>query len=109
MTDESYTDTVFILRRMTSMSDYYPDRWAIIKIITPKETLYKVLAGWKGGFADPDYWKLNSGITKIEQDEHGFHYHGYSGSVYQCITVITMHMAQPCCHSLSMMITLRRW
>ena len=71
------------------MSEYSPDAWRIIKI-TPwpekknQEVIYKVLAGWYGGYLDGDYWKLNSGITKIEEDGNFYVFFGYSGSSYRC-------------------------
>ena len=46
------------------MSDYTPDRWVIVKIVTPKERLYKVFASWSGGYNGSDSWKMNSGITQ---------------------------------------------
>lgn len=65
--------------------NYHPDRWVIIKIETPKETLYKVFGSWSGGYAKSDYWKLNSGIEKIyENDENFYIFLGYSGSEYIC-------------------------
>lgn len=67
------------------MSEYNPDRWVVLRMTTPKYVLYKVFAGWYGGFAQGDNWKLNSGITKVEQREDGcLLFHGYSGSVYVC-------------------------
>jgi len=45
------------------MSDYYPDRWVVVKI--GEENLYKVFACWYGGYARGDSWKLNSGITRV--------------------------------------------
>ena len=66
------------------MSTYTPDAWVIIKIITPQETLFKVLAGWYGGFANGDSWKVNSGITSVVETEHSYEFSGYSGSTYVC-------------------------
>jgi hypothetical protein len=58
-----------------------PDNWVVIKV---DEDLYKVLAGWSGGYLDSDCWKLNSGITKVEEDGEYWLFIGNSGSVYQC-------------------------
>ena len=64
---------------------HVPDRWAIIKITgLDDKPLYKVLGSWCGGFAGKNSWKMNSGIEKVELFEHGFLYHGYSGSIYKC-------------------------
>lgn len=66
------------------MSTYTPDTWVVIKIVAGQDTLYKVLAGWYGGYAGSDSWKLNSGITHVERDGDYYMFYGYSGSVYRC-------------------------
>jgi hypothetical protein len=60
--------------------DYLPDNWVLIK--TPH--CCKVLAGWKGGYTTGDAWKLNSGISKVEEDEDFWYFSGVTGSVYAC-------------------------
>jgi hypothetical protein len=66
------------------MSEVYtPERWMVVKIEHPKETLYKVLAGW-GGYLDGDSWRLNSGIIRVEDDGQNYIFHGHSGSRYVC-------------------------
>jgi hypothetical protein len=42
------------------------------------------MACWHGGYARGDSWRINSGITKIENHENAFIFHGSSGSVYRC-------------------------
>ena len=66
------------------MSDYNPDNWVVLKIDNGTEIIYKILAGWSGSYLSGNSWKLNSGITEIEEDEKYFHFRGYSGSVYHC-------------------------
>ena len=66
------------------MSDYTPDRWLIVKIVTPKERLYKVFASWSGGYGGSDSWKMNSGITRASLVDDRWEFDGYSGSVYSC-------------------------
>ena len=69
------------------MSVYSPDKWVILKIAAEgEETTYKILAGWYGGFAGSNSWKLSSGITTIEHDPefNQTHYHQSSGSTYIC-------------------------
>ena len=66
------------------MSDYSPDRWVIVKIVTPKELLYKVFASWSGGYGGSDRWKINSGITHARLVDDYWEFDGYSGSVYSC-------------------------
>jgi hypothetical protein len=69
------------------MSVYTPDVWVIVKFSgnkVPDGELYKVLAGWFGGYNGADSWKLNSGITEISQDDNFYYVDGYSGSTYVC-------------------------
>lgn len=68
------------------MSDYSPDRWVMLEIKSNElhAPTYKILAGWFGGFATGDSWKLNSGVTKVEEDGEFYLFYGYSGSVYRC-------------------------
>ena len=64
------------------MREYNPDKWVMLKFNHNGEDIYKVLASWYGGFTTGDSWKLNSGVTKVEQDGNLFLFHGSSGSVY---------------------------
>jgi hypothetical protein len=66
------------------MSNYTPDRWIVLELITPKETIRKLFAGWYGGYLGSDSWKLNSGITYIREQDDLFEFDGYSGSTYFC-------------------------
>lgn len=66
------------------MSEYTPDSWVVLKMVVDGETMYKVLAGWAGSYLYGASWKLNSGITKVEEDGQCYLFHGYSGSVYRC-------------------------
>lgn len=66
------------------MSDYQPDRWVVVKIVTAKERLYKVFASWSGGYGGGDSWKMNSGITRATLVNDRWEFDGYSGSVYSC-------------------------
>lgn len=61
-----------------------PDKWVVIKITHNDETYYKVFGTWYGGYLDGDYWRLNSGITKVVETENDFEFFGQSGSVYVC-------------------------
>ncbi len=66
------------------MSDYQPDRWCVLKIHAPQETIYKVFASWSGGYGGSDSWKLNSGITRATLVDERWEFDGASGSVYSC-------------------------
>jgi len=67
------------------MNEYNPDNWVVLKIVNEGETLYKVLAGWSGGYLDGDSWRLNSGITEVKGDSDGsLFFYGHSGSCYTC-------------------------
>jgi len=66
------------------MSEYNPDNWVMVKFNHNGDIIYKILASWYGGFARGDSWKLNSGVTRIEEDGQCYLFHGSSGSVYRC-------------------------
>lgn len=56
----------------------------MLRINYTGEDIYKILAGWSGSYLYGASWKLNSGVTKVEQDGDYFLFHGHSGSVYRC-------------------------
>ena len=62
-----------------------PDRWVILEI-SPKgaEKFYKVMGGWRGGYASSDSWRINSGITGVLEKSNTFDIGGHSGSRYVC-------------------------
>lgn len=67
------------------MSNYTPECWKVIEFSTPAgERIRKVFGGWRGGFADGDRWKLNSGITETIETVDYYDFIGYSGSSYRC-------------------------
>ena len=68
------------------MNNYSPDRWVVVKIVTPKERLYKVFAMWSGGYTGSDSWQMNSGIKHATLANNRWDFAGYSGSVYSCHT-----------------------
>lgn len=65
------------------MSEYTPDNWVVIKI-EGDDPHYRVLAGWSGGYTTGSSWKLNSGITRVEDAGEYYNFYGFSGSVYHC-------------------------
>ena len=71
----------------SNMSTYTPDVWVVLEFEAPKfeKPMRKVFAGWYGGFAGSNSWKLNSGITEVRIDDEGhYEFDGYSGSTYHC-------------------------
>lgn len=58
-----------------------PQNWVILKL---PDNLHKIFATWSGGYLDGDRWKLNSGITKVEEDDDFYYFFGFSGSCYKC-------------------------
>ena len=66
------------------MSDYIPDSWVVLKITTDYDLMYKVLAGWSGGYLTGDSWRLNSGIDIVFEREDQVDFYGNSGSLYIC-------------------------
>lgn len=68
-----------------SYSGYYtPSGWVFIKIQAygEVEPLIKVFGSWSGGYLNGDSWRVNSGVTKIEENENEYIVSGYSGSQY---------------------------
>ena len=51
--------------------DYNPDNWVVLKLKPGKGAfpIYKVLAGWSGGYLDSDMWRMNAGITEVKEDD----------------------------------------
>jgi len=68
------------------MSTYTPDVWVVLELNAPQleKPIQKVFAGWYGGFAGSNSWKLNSGITNVRKVDDWLEFDGYSGSVYRC-------------------------
>ena len=66
------------------MSEYNPDRWAIVKFKGKDSTWYKVIGSWYGGYLNGDSWRLSSGLERIEEDGDYYLMHNYSGSIYKC-------------------------
>lgn len=62
---------------------YEPNNWVVIKI-NGKDPHYRVLAGWSGGYLEGSSWRMNSGITKVEEDDDAYYFSGSSGSKYRC-------------------------
>lgn len=66
------------------MTDYYPDRWVVIKIDYDDEVIYKVFGSWQGGFLNGDSWRMNSGVKSVSLDVDFLLFKGFSGSTYYC-------------------------
>lgn len=66
------------------MSEYSPDVWVILKLTFGDTHHYRVFAGWYGGYAGSDSWKMNSGITEVKDMGNYYDFYGESGSVYHC-------------------------
>ena len=69
-----------IMRNITEK----PEHWVVVRLENDTDAYYKVFAGWRGGYLDGDSWKMNSGVTKVEEDEDCYYFYGASGSCYQC-------------------------
>lgn len=64
------------------MSRHTPHAWVIVRDI--HHDLTRVLAGWSGGYLDPDHWRMSSGITEVREFEDHYEFDNYSGSTYVC-------------------------
>jgi hypothetical protein len=61
-----------------------PDKWVVLEFNSNGKKLYKVFAGWYGGYLGSDSWKLNSGIVSTSKPDEMYIFAGYSGSEYHC-------------------------
>ena len=68
------------------MTTYMPDRWVLLEMTSTEtgDSVTKVFAGWYGGFANGDSWKLSSGVTETEDRDGYYEFLNHSGSVYKC-------------------------
>jgi hypothetical protein len=57
------------------------DNWVVMK--APNNSHYRLLTGTSGGYLDGDSWRLNSGITRFEDDGDYYLVYGSSSSVYK--------------------------
>ena len=63
---------------------YTPDCWVVVRFRSPQYgVVNKILAGWGGGYTQGTSWKLNSGITKVEDKGEYYLVTGPTESVYQ--------------------------
>ena len=65
------------------MTNYNPDNWVVIKM-NGDDPHYRVLAGWSGGYLHVSSWRMNSGITRVEDAGDRFNFYGSTGSCYSC-------------------------
>lgn len=65
------------------MSQYNPDKWLLIKI-GGTDPHYRVFGSWSGSYVNGDSWRMNSGITRVEEDGDYYKFFGSSGSCYRC-------------------------
>ena len=63
---------------------YKPDSWVVVKITTKEtnETIYKIFAGWYGGYTSGDSWKLSSTVQSVVSGDTGYEVSNSSGSLY---------------------------
>ena len=63
-----------------------PNVWVIVELSGNKvqSRYHRILAGWYGGFAGSDSWRMSSGITKIVDKDTYWEVHNDSGSIYNC-------------------------
>ena len=64
--------------------EYTPDGWVLLKLESSEGSIYKILAGWNGGYLSTNSWRLSSGVASIRKEEARAVITNYSGSVYYC-------------------------
>jgi len=60
-----------------------PDKWMLVRI-TGTDPHWRIFASWYGGYLSGDSWRLNSGVTSVEDKDEWYDFHGHSGSLYRC-------------------------
>ena len=65
------------------MIEHSPDNWVVI-FMDGHDPHYRVLGGWSGGYTQGSSWRMNSGITKVQEDESFYYFYSFSGSRYRC-------------------------
>ena len=65
------------------MTTYNPDSFVLLKVVTKKETYFKVLGGWSGSYMYGGSWRMNSGIKSFTEDENTIYFKGFTGSIYE--------------------------
>lgn len=79
------SDKITLNPKAFELPGYRPDSWVILKVSSKdKAPLYRVLAGWKGGYLDGDSWRINSGIKSYRDADTHWVFEGFSGSAYSC-------------------------
>lgn len=64
---------------------YIPDSWVVLKIANDGKVLYKILAGWSGGYLHGNSWRINSGVVSVKETQYVYYdFYGESGSLYRC-------------------------
>lgn len=58
-----------------------PDKWVALKL--PNNN-YKIFGTWVGRYLDDNRWRLNSGVSSVDQDDKFYYFTGFSGSCYKC-------------------------
>lgn len=66
------------------MSEYSPDVWVLVELVSEKETLRRILGGWYGGYLGNDSWRLSSPIVSVTEDDNFYYFNNGSGSQYKC-------------------------
>lgn len=59
------------------------DNWVVV-FLNGAAPHYRILAGRSGSYMTGDSWRMNSGITSVEEDGDYFLFYGSSGSCYKC-------------------------
>jgi len=62
---------------------YFPDGWVLFKV-TGNDPHYRVFGSWNSSYTTGSSWRINSGITKVTEDEDYYYFTGFSNSVYKC-------------------------
>ena len=55
------------------MSEYNCDNWVVIKM-KGDDPHYRLLVGTSGGYLDGSSWRMNSGITEVNETDDDYYF-----------------------------------
>ena len=66
------------------MKTYEPDRWAVVEATIDDKIERRIVAGWWGGYLDPDHWRISSMVSSVTDNTDYYTFDNESKSRYIC-------------------------
>jgi|SRR3990172_12574522 len=62
---------------------YEPHAYKLLLIEGEGQGIIRLFASWNSSYLGGESWRMNSGVTLIDEDDRYYYFHGYSGSCYK--------------------------